>query len=176
MLRRWLASLFVVAFFAALPAWFLSTLQGWITIDCGRKSSVAALDCTVREKLAFGSRSATYETLGARVKYRAQHDRRGRSTTYQLVLVTPAGEKEVLSDPTGNEAVMQVVDDLNAVIRQHRPAFHAKVSPDTVFWIAVGVFALFSAAGIFIAWSRFIRPRSPARDESPKAHEPAAGS
>src|SRR5678815_4821274 len=38
MRQRLLASLVVVAVFAALPAWFLSTREGWIAIDCARAS------------------------------------------------------------------------------------------------------------------------------------------
>lgn len=168
MRRHLLGTLFVVAFFAALPAWFLSTLEGWIAIDCARAGEGAALDCTVRERFAFSSRSATYQVLGAREKSRAHRDRRGRSTSYQLVLVTPAGDRDVLRDHTGNAALLQVADDLDAAIRSRAAEFHAEVSPDTMFWIAVGVLAAFTGLGLLLAWSRFARARAHAR-------EPAVG-
>ncbi|HWO20124.1 MAG TPA: hypothetical protein VNO30_15160 [Kofleriaceae bacterium] len=169
MLRRLLAPLFLVAFFAALPAWFLSSREGWIAIDCARASESAALDCTVRERFAFSSRSATYATLGADTERREVRGRRGRATTFQLVLATPDGEREVLREPTGNAALKQAAADLDAAVRAREPTFHAEVSPDTVFWIAASVLAVFTAAALFLAWSRRARARehAPAGDAPP---------
>ena len=175
-MRRLVAPLVIVAFFAALPAWFLSTREGWIAIDCARRGAAAGaggaaagapLDCTVRERFAFGSRSATYPTLGARGGHRQQHGRRGKSSSYQLVLVTPDGEREVLRDHTGNAALAEAAAQLDTAARSGAPAFRAEVSPDAVFWIAVVVLALFTAAGLFLARSRFVRDRERAADREP---------
>lgn len=160
MRRRLFATLVLVACFAALPAWFLSTREGWITLDCARAGDRAALDCSVAERFAFGSRTATYSTIGARARDREQRDRRGSTTSYQLVLVTPAGEQLALRDETGNAELRRVASELDAKIRSHAAEFHAVVSPDLVFWFAVALLAVFASAGLFIAWVGGARARA----------------
>lgn len=153
MRERLFATLFLVAFFAALPAWFLSTCEGWILIDCARTDESAALDCTVRERFAFSTRSATYPTSGAHIKRLTLRSRSGRSTTYQLVLRTPAGEREVLRSRTGDAAIEQIAAELDAAARSRAARFHAELSPDPVFWLAVVLLGVFAGAGLFIAWA-----------------------
>lgn len=153
MLQRLLATLFIVGFFAALPAWFLSTREGWVALDCSREGETAALDCTVQERLAFSSRRATYRTHGVDIKRRTQRNRRGMSsTTYQLVLVTPAGEREVLRAPTDNTELPQAASELEAALRSRAATFHAEVSPDTMFWLGLVLLVGFAGVGFSIAW------------------------
>lgn len=153
MLQRLLATLFIVGFFAALPAWFLTTREGWVALDCARSDDGAALDCTVQERFAFSSRRATYRAHGVDVRRRTQRNRRGTSsTTYQLVLMTPAGEREVLRAPTGNTELPQAASALDAALRSHAATFHAEVSPDDMFWLGLVLLVAFAGVGIFIAW------------------------
>lgn len=157
MLQRLLATLFIVGFFAALPAWFLSTREGWVTLDCLREGEgegeTAALDCTVQERLAFSSRRATYRTHGVEIKRRTQRNRRGTtSTTYQLVLVTPAGPREVLRAPTDNTALPQAASELDVALRSHAAAFHSEIAPDTMFWLGLVLLVGFAGVGLFISW------------------------
>lgn len=159
MRQRWLASLVVIACFAALPAWFLSTREGWIAIDCARSGDGAALACRVQERFAFGARTATYATLGANLSRRVQQDRRGTTASYQLLLSTSDGQHAVLRDYTGNAALERVAEDLDAAVRTRAAEFHATVAPDLVFWLCVALVVVFAGAGLVIALTRGARGR-----------------
>jgi hypothetical protein len=160
MRQRLLATLFVVGFFAALPAWFLSTREGWVALDCARAGESAELDCTVQERFAFSSRRATYRTHGADVRRRTQRNRRGTSwTTYQLVLVTPAGEREVLRTSTGSTALPQAATALDAALRARAATFHAEVPPDDLFWLGLVLLVVFAGVGLLIVWHGEGAPR-----------------
>lgn len=153
MLQRLLATLFIVGFFAALPAWFLTTREGWVALDCARADESATLDCTVQERFAFSSRRVTYRTHGVDVRRQTQRNRRGMSsTTYQLVLRTPDGEREVLRTPTGNTELPQAASALDAALRSRAATFHAEVSPDDLFWLGLVLLVAFAGVGVFIAW------------------------
>ncbi|MDV6237161.1 hypothetical protein CH379_016130 [Leptospira ellisii] len=142
---------FLILFFAALPAWFLSRLEGWITLDCVRDVSFVSLECSVEERFAFYSRNTSYTTLGARSVAAYRQDRRGRSVSYQLVLATPSGEVSVLRSPTGDGRIGSVARDLNAAIASGSTRFSAEVSPDSSFWFASFLVFLFAGAGAWIA-------------------------
>jgi hypothetical protein len=175
MRQRLLASLVVVAIFAALPAWFLSTREGWIAIECARANGGAALACRVHERFAFGARDATYPTLGAHLERTVQHDRRGATATYQLVLVTSDGERAVLRANTGNAALAQTAAELDAAAHANAAEFHAALAPDLVFWLAVALVAVFAGAGLLIAVMRGARGRRAGRDQPGRGpgHAPA---
>ena len=149
--RRLVATLFLVALFAALPTCVLSGLEGWISIDCVRTTGSTALDCTVHERFVFSSRATKYSVMGARGTRREQHDRRGRMTSYQLALMTPAGALDVLNAYTGNADLARVAAELDAAIRSGAPEFHGTVSPDLGFWFVGVLVVVFAASGLLIA-------------------------
>ncbi|XDD49434.1 hypothetical protein AB3N59_13630 [Leptospira sp. WS92.C1] len=151
MIKRLIPILFLTLFFAALPAWFLSTLEGWIFVDCFRNKPEDILECKILERFAFSSRSAAYTTVNARSLKNYRQDRRGRSVTYQLMLLTPGGEVQVLRSSIGNADVDRIATNLNTAIGSNTMEFHAEMAPDPLFWMAFVLLIVFAGAGILIA-------------------------
>ncbi|MBM9577145.1 hypothetical protein JWG45_08255 [Leptospira sp. 201903070] len=152
--------LFLTLFFAALPAWFLSTLEGWISVDCVPKKSAHTLECTISERFAFTSRSVVYMARGARSLKNFQKSRKGTNVTYQLILLTPSGEESVLRSPIGNSIVDRIANDLNAALESRSGPYHAKINPDPLFWLTSFLLFLFASVGLLIA---LFTKRSPKR-------------
>ncbi|TGK38441.1 hypothetical protein EHQ12_04745 [Leptospira gomenensis] len=142
---------FLMIFFAALPAWFLSTLEGWITVDCTRAAVSSPMECTVGERFAFSSRNTRYATWKARSASLHRHDRRGSSVSYQLVLSTASGEVPVLRSSTGSDKIERIARDLNAAIGAGSTRFSAEAPPDSLFWFASFLVFLFAGVGALIA-------------------------
>ncbi|MBW0433936.1 hypothetical protein HGB47_09930 [Leptospira yasudae] len=156
MFQRLTAILFITLFFAALPAWFLSTLEGWIYVDCFRSRStasdfVASMECKISEQFAFSSRSTSYPTMDARSSKTVLQVRRGKSVTYQLVLVTPDGERKVLRSPIGKSDIDRIAIELKAALRLGSTEFHAAVDPEPLFWIGWFLLLLFAGVGALLA-------------------------
>lgn len=156
MLSRLTAVLFITLFFAALPAWFLSTLEGWISVDCSRNRSTslhsaASMECDVSEKFAFSSRKVSYSTLDVRSSKTVLKVRRGKSIVYQLVLVTPDGERDVLRSPIGKSDIDRIAIELKAALRSGSTEFHATVDPEPLFWIGWFLLLLFSGVGALLS-------------------------
>ncbi|MBM9498655.1 hypothetical protein JWG44_00105 [Leptospira sp. 201903071] len=157
MLKRLISILFLASFFAALPAWFLSTLEGWISIDCFRMESANTMECVVSERFAFSSRNLTYTTTAARSLKISQKVRRGENITYQLILLTPSGEVQILRSSIGNSDVIRIATKLNEALKSNAMEFHAEVDPDPFFWVSFSLMILFAGVGASIV---FFTPRS----------------
>ncbi|RHX94590.1 hypothetical protein DLM76_11020 [Leptospira yasudae] len=156
MFQRLTAILFTTLFFAALPAWFLSTLEGWIYVDCFRSRSnasnfVVPMECKISEQFAFSSRSTSYPTMDVRSSKTVLQVRRGKSVTYQLVLVTPDGEREVLRAPIGKSDIDRIAIELKGALRSGSTEFHAAVDPEPLFWIGWFLLLLFAGVGVLLA-------------------------
>lgn len=151
MLGRLISILFLTLFFGALPAWFLSTLEGWIFVDCFRAKSADMLECTISERFAFASRSLSYTTISARSLKSFQQGRHGTSVSYQLILSTPSGEKNVLRSQSGNVEIDRIANDLNAALKSRTAEYHAKVNPESLFWMTVFLLIVFAGVGFFIS-------------------------
>jgi hypothetical protein len=157
-MRSVLAPLFIISFFAALPAWYLSTLEGWTVLDCVRLSPRTLLECHVFERRAFGSSSASYETLGAYAETSKQfvmgrHSAGHVVTLYQLVLQLPGGQQSVLRAPSPNQDVLQIAANLDAAARSDTAHFHAQIEPEPMFWLAAGLLLVFAGAGAWISYA-----------------------
>ncbi|RHX85930.1 hypothetical protein [Leptospira stimsonii] len=157
MFRRLISILFLVLFFGALPAWFLSTLEGWIFVDCFQRTSAEGMDCAISERFAFASRSLVYSTKSARSLKSFQQGRRGKSVTYQLLLSTPSGEKAVLRSPIGSVEIDRIAMDLNVALQSRATAYHAKINPEPLFWMTLLLFIAFVGFGVFISLQKTIR-------------------
>jgi hypothetical protein len=150
-MNRLAAVVFIVAFFSALPAWFISTLEGWVTIRCDRGSE-SAVTCSVHERFAFGTRDKTYGVRHAAGKTIQHPGRRSTWKEYQLVLDTVGGDRvEVLKQPVDNRETLRVAKDLDAAITAGAPSFAADLEPGGTFWITAVILVVFAASGLAIA-------------------------
>lgn len=77
--------------------------------------------------------------------------RRGKSVTYQLVLVTPDGEREVLRAPIGKSDIDRIAIELKGALRSGSTEFHAAVDPEPLFWIGWFLLLLFAGVGALLA-------------------------
>lgn len=77
--------------------------------------------------------------------------RRGKSITYQLVLVTPDGEREVLRSPIEKSDIERIAIELKTALRSGSTKFHATVDPETLFWIGWFLLLLFAGVGALLA-------------------------
>lgn len=136
------AALFAMAFFAALPAWFLSTQQGPVDVSCDG----AARRCHVSTWVFFETRTGSYEV--ASFALQSQRTGRSRSLSFRLVLEQPGGTRVPLTDwytapPDEARAALQAALDEKRTVSLGIP-------PSGVFWFAVGLTVLFGLVGFAI--------------------------
>ncbi len=141
------AALFAAMFFAALPTWFLSTLEGPVRFSCGG----APWRCSVARWVFFETKSASYEPVKVSSETRRQYARRRSFPEWRVTMTLPAGSVVAVSDwgDEENSKVARTLEDARArqaTVVVDRPA-------PLVFWFAVFLVVLFAGAGLFIVFS-----------------------
>ncbi len=141
------AALFAALFFAALPMWFLSTLEGPTQFSCGG----APWRCTVSRWVFFETKAASYEAVKVSSETRQRTSKRGSYPESRVTMTLPAGSVVAVTDwgDEENWKVARTLDDARArlaTVVVERPA-------PALFWFAVFLVVLFAGVGLFIVFS-----------------------
>ena len=140
------AALFAALFFAALPTWFLSTLEGPTQFSCGG----APWRCTVSRWVFFETKSASYEPVKVSSETRQRTSKRGSFPESRVTVTLPAGSVVAVTDwgDEENWKVARTLDEARtrqATVVLERPAA-------AIFWFAVFLVVLFAGVGLFIVF------------------------
>lgn len=137
------AGVVIVAFFAALPTWWLSTLDGWVRLHCAGQP----WRCEVTRDNLLSRRSSVFEVQrGVSVGTEVVSYKGRKSDQYVLEL---DGNAVLDSRPSYRE-VHGLADELNAARAAGRP-FDRELEPDSIFWLAIALVVVFAGSGLVIA-------------------------
>jgi hypothetical protein len=136
------AALFAMAFFAALPMWFLSTQQGPIHIECGG----APWRCEVARWVFFETRRGSYEVTAVSLDAQLRGGGRGRSYMEWRARFTLPSGTTVPAFGWVSTSPAAAVERLRQAAQTKSPV-QADIEPDLGFWMAVGLTALFALIG-----------------------------
>lgn len=152
-MERVFATLFIVAFFSALPLYGLSSQRGWITVS-GKRTGAGPFHTEIIHRDAFATRTEQLDVVGARVDFNEGGRRRAGEVVFKLE--TGSGSRELLREVVGTHAaVPQVVASFQQyadLMNSSSNEFHFELGPELTFWVMLGLVVVFAASGLLIAW------------------------
>ena len=159
---RIVATLFIVAFFSALPLWCLSKQRGWVTLIGKRQGPADPFDVTVVRRNAFSTSREVLAVLGADMElFPRPIGRRSSGDRVALVLEVEDGTRyevmddvapSILSLPRTMGPIKARVNLINTARDAGQTDFTIEIPPDATFWLMFGLTVLFAAAGLLIAF------------------------
>jgi hypothetical protein len=144
-LSRLPAALFTMAFFAALPMWFLSTQQGPVHLECGG----APWHCQVSRWVFFETRRSSSEVTAVSLESQTKAAGKGRRLVEWRVQFTLPSGATVPAFDWVTEPPRALVEQLQQGAQTKSPV-QADVEPGTGFWMAVVLTGLFALIGFSI--------------------------